>query len=220
MHIERWYPADHAVTMTCHEILQAATAADDPLGPVMSLRRMLAVVEPNPDPMETWFVHGATSGSALGWYWLPLPDLENVDRAYLRMAMDPDCRRQGIGTELLLHACRRAALRRRKALVTDLHPGTGAAAFALHAGATPGVVAQRRVPHLDKVPADKIAELSETARRAAPEYSLRHWAGRTPGRVPGRGRQPVHGPGRRLAIRGGDGMAAVERAPGPRARRR
>jgi hypothetical protein len=66
-------------------------------------------------------------------------------------------------------------------MVTDLLPGTGAAAFALHAGATPGVVTQRRVLHLDKVPADKITELSETARRAAPEYSLRHWAGRTPG---------------------------------------
>lgn len=146
----------------------------------MSLRRMLAVMEHSPDLTETWFVHGGTSGSALGWYWLTLPGLENVDRAYLRMAVDPDFRRQGIGTELLRHASRRAALHRRTALVADLLRGTGTAAFALRAGATPGVVAQRRVLHLDKAPADKIADLSETARRAAPGYSLRPWQGRTP----------------------------------------
>lgn len=120
MHIERWDPADHAVTMTCHETLQAAAAADDALGPVMSLRRMVAVMKRSPDTMEAWFVHGGTSKSALGWYWLTLPGLENIDRAYLRVAVDPDCRRQGIGAELLRHASRRASLHRRKTLVTDM----------------------------------------------------------------------------------------------------
>jgi GNAT superfamily N-acetyltransferase len=130
--------------------------------------------------LEAWYVPGETPGEALGWYQLTLHTPENRDRASLFIAVRPSGRRRGIGTALLRHSARRAALDGRSTLASWAFEGTSGESFAQRTGATPGLLDARRVLILGKIPAGRIASLRESAARAASGYSLVSWGGRTP----------------------------------------
>jgi GNAT superfamily N-acetyltransferase len=180
MRIERGDASDRATTKACFEVVRAAGEADDPLGPPWSLRRLQGWLEYPMDPAETWICRDETDGAVHGWYYLILPDRENRDRAYLYLTVHPARRRQGIGTALLRHAAGRAADNGRSVLGSGTLQGSAGAAFAVGAGATPGLVEARRVLVLAAIPAGRVAFLRERAARAATGYSLVSWDGRIP----------------------------------------
>jgi GNAT superfamily N-acetyltransferase len=181
MRIVRWDPADADALRGCLEVRQAAQACDDPLGSPKSARVLGGWLQRGygGDPGEAWFVPG-TEGGVIAWYRLALPDLENLDRAFVRIVVHPDHRRQGTGRELLRHAAGRAAEAGR--VIMNGHAGeeSPGAEFAARAGATRGQAEVRRVLDLGKIPDGKIASLRETAAKAAAGYSLVTWTGPTP----------------------------------------
>jgi GNAT superfamily N-acetyltransferase len=181
MRIVQWDGSDPGVLQACIEVLLAEHAADDPLGPPPSPRRIRGWLEHQTDPMELWLVEGS-AGGVDGWYRLRLPQKENRDRAGLGLSVHPAARRRGIGTALLRHAAARAASHQRSVLASWAFQDSPGAAFARRMGATPGLVDARRVQVLASLPAGRIAALREQAARAAAGYSLVTWRGRTPER--------------------------------------
>ena len=181
MRIVRWDPADADALRGCLEVWQAAHVADDPLGSPKSARVLGGWLQRGfgGDPGEAWFIPDPES-DVIAWYRLALPDLENLDRALLHIVVHPDRRRRGTGRELLRHAAERAAAAGRVVMTGWARGESPGAAFAAFAGATPGQAEVRRVLDLRKLPAGKIAELRETAARAAAGYSLVSWTGATP----------------------------------------
>jgi GNAT superfamily N-acetyltransferase len=180
MRIVRLDVSDRAATQACHEVVRATLEADDPFGPPISARSMRARLEHPSDPSEAWCIPGETGNNPLGWYDIALPALENRDRASLHLYVHPSGRRRGIGGELLRHAAERAASFERSVLSGEAIQDSAGAAFALSAGAAPGLVDSRRVLVLAAIPPGHVAALREEAARAAAGYSLVSWAGRTP----------------------------------------
>jgi RimJ/RimL family protein N-acetyltransferase/GNAT superfamily N-acetyltransferase len=180
MRIVQGDTADRATTQAYFDVVQAADAVDDPHGPPWSLRRLRGWLEHPSEPAEAWGCADETTGLLHGWYYLLLPERENVSRAYLFLTVRPGSRRRGIGTELLRHAAGRAAAAGRSALDASVRQDSAGVAFAGRAGAVPGLVEARRVQVLSDIPAGRVATLREQAERAAAGYSLVRWAGRVP----------------------------------------
>jgi GNAT superfamily N-acetyltransferase len=180
MRIEQADASDRATTRECFEIVRAADATDDPLGPPWSLQRLRGWLEYPIFPAQAWICRDEAAGAAQGWCYLLLPQPENRDRAYLFLDVHPSWRRRGIGTALLRHAAERAASHGRSVLGSGAFQGSAGAAFAARVGATAGLVEARRVLVLGQIPAGRVASLREQAAQAAAGYSLVSWSGRTP----------------------------------------
>ena len=180
MRIEQADASDRVTTREIFDLVRAADATDDPLGPPWSLTRLRGWLEYPFYPAETWICRDETTGAAQGWYLMMLPQPENLDRAYLFFDVHPSWRRRGIGTALLRHAGSRAAGHGRSVLGSGAFQGSAGAAFAVSVGATAGLVEARRVLALGQIPAGRITDLRGQAARAAAGYSLVSWDGRTP----------------------------------------
>jgi GNAT superfamily N-acetyltransferase len=181
MRIERWDPADLDTVSACYEVFRAAHLTDDPLEPPMSAgtfgTRMTE--DPQKDPGEVWVVPGA-GGAVVAFYRLGLPDLENRDRAFLRLYVHPAARRRGIGRELVSHAAARAADNERSVLDGEVLEDSAGDAFARRIGATLALEEVRRVQDLRNIPPGRVADLRQTASLAALGYSLVTWTGPVP----------------------------------------
>jgi GNAT superfamily N-acetyltransferase len=180
MRIEQGDASDRVTTRELFEVVRAAGEVDDPLGPPWSLQRLRGWMEYPPEPTEIWLGRDQTTGAVLGWYFMFLPQRENLDRSYGYLTVHPSARRRGVGTALLRQAAERAAANGRSVFGSAALQDSAGAAFAAHVGASAGLVEARRVLVLGKIPAGHIASLRERAARAAAGYSLVSWYGRTP----------------------------------------
>jgi GNAT superfamily N-acetyltransferase len=180
LRIVPWNASDEVAAKACYEVTQAVMLADDPLGPPMSERTARVLLKSPSEPARTWFVPGDDAGSAAGLCHLRLPSTENRHQAYVWLEIPPDHRRRGIGLTLLRHAARQAAEDGRSTLSGGAIQGSAGEAFALRLGAKPGQADARRVLVLEKLPAGKLAELRESAARAAAGYSLVTWNDQIP----------------------------------------
>jgi GNAT superfamily N-acetyltransferase len=180
MRIVRVDAADLATTQACFEVLRGAGETDDPFGPPWSLHRIRGWLKYPAEPVETWVARDEATGAVEGVYRLSLPDRENPDRAYLYLSVRPSSRRRGTGMALLRHAARRAAGAERSMLGSGAFQDSAGAAFAVRAGAAPGLVEARRVLVIGKIPAGRVASLREQSARAAAGYSLVSWDARIP----------------------------------------
>ena len=185
--ITRLDPADAAAAAECAAIFQAVYSTDFPDLPSLSAQVLHVWFHYGfmGDPAQTWFLRAAGTGDVVGMYRLELPDLENQAWASLHIAVHPDHRRQGRGRALLGHAARRAAATGRATLGGEVRDGSAGDAFAVWAGATPGIGGAVRHLDLRKVPEGKFAGLRAEAARAAAGYSLVTWTGSTPERYLG-----------------------------------
>jgi GNAT superfamily N-acetyltransferase len=181
MRIERWDPADETTAMACFTVHRAAHLADEADDPPFSPATFGLYLRQGFEktPGEVWFAADEYGGVA-GYYRMQLYDLENLDRAGGGPVVHPAARRRGYGRALLRHEAARAAANGRSVLSGPVVIGSAGEAFAAAASATPGLVDVRRVQYLAKIEAGKVAELRQSAARAAAGYSLVSWAGDVP----------------------------------------
>jgi len=186
MRIEQWDPADETTAMACYEVYLAAHLADEPDDPPFSAGTFGLYLRQGFDrsPGEVWFA-ADDEGGVVGYYRMHLYDLENLDRAGDGPLVHPTARRRGYGRALLRHEAARAAANGRSILSGPVVTGSAGEAFVLTAGGKPGLVEVRRVQRLAKVDRAQLAELRESAARAAVGYSLVTWAGDVPERYRG-----------------------------------
>jgi hypothetical protein len=130
------------------------------------------------NPCEAWLC-SSEDATPLGWYWLELPDRENLDRGTLIMIVRP---RPGHDVEraLLRHAAERAAANGRTIFSLLARQGTKLEAFLTSAGSTHVHVEVRRALDLRAAPPGHFTALREEASRHAEGYSLVRWSGVTP----------------------------------------
>jgi RimJ/RimL family protein N-acetyltransferase len=119
--------------------------------------------------------------TARGWYWLELPDRENLDRATLIIVVRPRPD-HAIRRELLQHAGQRARANGRTILSLMAHQGAPLEAFLRSAGARHVYTEARRVLDLRTAAPGHFTALREAAAEHAAGYSLITWSGVTPER--------------------------------------
>jgi GNAT superfamily N-acetyltransferase len=182
MHIECFdAKVDQERLRACFEIVESSRPYDDPALPPRSFAGF-----------STWWVHGFASnprqtwlatddaGEAVGCYLLVLPERENLTMATCVLAVAPDSRRSGIGTQLLAHCAGQARLAGRSRLVGEVTDGSPGASFAAAAGAASGMAEVFRVLEVDPGLPARLSELSAEAARRATGYTLVPWLGATP----------------------------------------
>jgi GNAT superfamily N-acetyltransferase/RimJ/RimL family protein N-acetyltransferase len=180
--LERFSPAaDGAAVRACHEIYLSGVAADDPEGPVQSLRPFAGWMELGwtEDPSEAWLARDH-AGAPCGWYQLSLPQRENRHLAHLTLVVHASSRRAGLGTALLRHAAARARQAGRTEMAGSARAGSPGDAFARALGAPEGMSEIRRVLELDAIAPGRLAALRARAEPAARGYCLLSWAGSVP----------------------------------------
>jgi RimJ/RimL family protein N-acetyltransferase len=182
MRIERFgADGDPARVRSCHDIMVAATAADDPGLPPMA-RTVFdgwLTMGWTGEPRETWLGCGP-DGSVAGWYLLEVPDRDNRHLGIVDLFVDPARRRQGSGTALLRHAAERALAGGRRLLAGAAIQDSPGESFARSLGAKAGLAEIRRRLDLAAVPAGLVAGLRASAQEAAAGYTLISWTQSTP----------------------------------------
>jgi RimJ/RimL family protein N-acetyltransferase len=182
MNLERFAPAaDGDATRECYQIFRAAAPVDDPQGPPLSLQFFTGWITMGwtEDPTECWLARDR-AGTACGYYVLTAPQRENRHLAGIFPTVLLSRRREGLGTELLMHAAARAHELGRTVLTSDTREGSPGSEFACALGAQPGVTEIRRMLSVDAIPAGHLAALRARAESAAQGYSLLRWEGATP----------------------------------------
>jgi GNAT superfamily N-acetyltransferase/RimJ/RimL family protein N-acetyltransferase len=180
--LERFSPADDSASVrACHEIYLSGLAADDPEGPVMSLRPFAAWMTFGwtEDPSETWLARDG-AGRPCGWYRLGLPQRENRHLADLSLSVHVASRRAGLGTALLRHAAERARDAGRTGMAGRARAGSPGDAFAQAVGARSGLTDIVRVLELADIPPGHLAQLRARAEPVARGYDLLSWLGPAP----------------------------------------
>src|SRR5712691_5656531 len=170
MRIVAWDPADPAALAACHEVQRAVQQADDPLGPPKSARVLRTWLSEGweRNPCEAWWAPGAADGTADGWYWMELPDKENLSRAVLVLAVHPRARGGDVPRELTRHAAQRARESGRTLFEIVAWRGVPSDAFWRAMGARPTQLEARRVLDLRKAPPGHFAGIRDSVAPAAP----------------------------------------------------
>ena len=180
--LERFSPAgDGASVHACHEIYLSGLLADDPEGPVQSLRFFAGWMELGwtEDPSEAWLARDG-AGKPCGWYRLSLPQRENRHLAELVLVVHASSRRAGLGTALLRHAAARARHAGRTEIAGSARAGSPGAACARALGARETITQVRRVLELAAIAPGQLVELRARAAPAARGYCLLSWTGPAP----------------------------------------
>ncbi|HEX4832497.1 MAG TPA: hypothetical protein VH478_15545 [Trebonia sp.] len=188
MRMQRADTGDDAAIADCLAVQEAAQAAEDRFGPPKSARvlRVFLAEGWEANPCEAWLAYpGASSGAAargeaLGWYWLELPDKENLDRAVLVIMARPGAAGDQARAGLLRHAAGRARAAGRTKISVFTRQGTPAAAFLRSAGAVFQYVEARRALDVRALDQGHVAGLREAAAKAAAGYTVVAWEGPTP----------------------------------------
>lgn len=172
-------PGDAAAVRKCFEVQEAARQAEDPLGPPETERvlRVFLAEGFEANPCEAWLC--LSGEAAVGWYWIELPDKENLDRGTLLIVVRPQPGHD-VERALLRHAAQRAAEHGRTILSLIARQGTSLDAFLASAGTTHVHVEVRRALDLRAAPPGHFTALRETASKHADGYSLVRWSGVTP----------------------------------------
>jgi GNAT superfamily N-acetyltransferase len=186
MRIVAWDPADPAALAACHEAQRAAQQEDDPFGSPKSARvlRIWLTEGWERNPCEAWWAPGPAGDSgrapADGWYWMELPDRENLTRSIMVLMVHPRARASDVPRELARHAARRAREHGRVLFETVAFQGSAVDAFWRAIGARPTQLEARRVLDVRKVAPGHFARVRDAAAGAAAGYSLVTWTDVTP----------------------------------------
>jgi GNAT superfamily N-acetyltransferase len=180
MHIEQVDLADEKEIRACFEVYLAAQRVDEPGGPWFTGRPFedWLTIGWSGNPREAWLA--TDQGSAAGWFRLELPDLDNLDQAYLELIVHPAERRSGLGLALLRQAAACAAAHGRTVINGAARDGSAGEAFARWAGAEPGLAEIQRVLDVRQLEQDKLARLHRLAEQAAAAYAVVSWVGLVP----------------------------------------
>jgi GNAT superfamily N-acetyltransferase len=186
MRIKQADAADADTIRACFEVFLAAERVDEPDGPFFTEQpfRGWLTLGWGGDPREIWLAEGPAEGpvegTVPGWYRLELPDLENLDQAYLTLVVHPAQRRHGIGRALLRHAAARAAANGRTVLNGQARSASDGEPFARSVRAERGLVDVQRVMDVRAAGDDQLARLRAAAEEKAAGYSLVSWTGPVP----------------------------------------
>lgn len=178
---------DSSDVQALYDVFTRAAQKDSPEEPPESLRNVRTswAYGMSAEPTETWTGRVDESSRVVGGYNLAFPTDDNTHLALLKLAVDPDERRQGHGRALLDHAVARVRSTGRRLLVGEtIEParesGSPGQAFAAAIGAERGLEEPTRALDLDAVDPSAHAELLAGARERSTGYSLLYWTGRAP----------------------------------------
>ena len=157
-------------------------------GAMWTAPEMIAALQDPPKNRHELIYHGTVAATLVATGWITLPMIDNLSSADLYVAVVPEHRRRGLGSEMLAHLEQVCAERGRTRLdaITDWpYDGApdGAGAPGVEFGRVHGYAfglgdVQREL----QLPADD-AVLAALAAEAAPhhaDYELRSWAGPIP----------------------------------------
>lgn len=181
MRIEQWDPADEKTARACYDVTLAAHQVDEPVEPPESYGAFAVFLREGWEktPNEVWVCFDA-DGTVVGYYWIGLPDLENLNQASGGPIVHPAVRRRGIGRELLRHEGTRAEAHGRTLFSATTIAGAAGDAFAQAIGAKLDQEEVRRIQYLREIAPGKVASLRAAAEQAAAGYSLVFWTGAIP----------------------------------------
>jgi RimJ/RimL family protein N-acetyltransferase len=173
--------SDTARLRACYEIVAAGWPVDRPNEPMWTFETFTGewTLGFSADPRQAWLATDDAAGP-VGCYLLTLPERENTTMGYCDLAVAPDRRREGYGTQLLAHCTEQASAAGRSRLASEVRDGSAGAAFAEAAGAKAGIPEVIRVLQVDDELAARLPALRAEAAQHAVGYSLVSWDGRTP----------------------------------------
>jgi GNAT superfamily N-acetyltransferase len=180
--IEQFDPsADESRLRSCHQMVVAAQAEDDPNAPPDSFGgfRSWMVYGMAGVPQQTWLAT-TDAGALVGFYVLELPERENRANAFCHPVVALPARRQGIGTVLVAHAAEQAELAGRALLMSRARVDGPGAAFAVALGARTCMRDARRVLDVGPGLRERLPDLRTDAAAHAAGYTLRRWSGPVP----------------------------------------
>lgn len=169
-----------------YDVWRTAYLEDDPDNPLPTFPEILARAQ-GPQDNEAVEIHllRDAGGTAVGCYWLGLPQKDNLELVETDLGVHPAHQGQGHGRRLLEHLLARCAELGRYQVITGLaEPPDGqetrATRFATAAGARRSLGEVRRTLHLAELDRDKLAALRADAEERAQGYTVLGWTGPCP----------------------------------------
>lgn len=172
-------PTDETIVRGFHEVAVAAIEHDrvDPRIPTLEDARN-DFLPNSAHKVLAWLAYHSGRPAGMGAIGLPL--LDNRDSAFFRVAVVPDCRRQGIGGALYDHVAGEARTEGRRKLLCGIDAAPGAiesapgVAFAAARGLTLRNTMVRRRLRLP-LPSERLDALAAKAAARAAGYELISW---------------------------------------------
>jgi RimJ/RimL family protein N-acetyltransferase len=178
--IARFGPDDAEQVAAYAEIMTAARAVDAPWQPPMTLRRAEARLRHGWDgEVEVPFL-GVVDATPVGVATVAVSEYDNLQLAWLGVAVHPDHRRRGYGSALLDHLLAQTQALGRTLVGIDGWDSDATRGFAARHGFEQKSVAVQRQQRLADLDWDELTRLHDEARAAASAYDLERWEGRTP----------------------------------------
>jgi GNAT superfamily N-acetyltransferase len=157
---------------------------DYPDIPHLSLGEFRSGVETPRSGVESEHYLGRLDGVPVGYLSIDVPRRDNLDHLMIKLSVDPERRRNGVGRALFEQVLVRAkALGRRHVTSESVRHQPGGPAFAAAMGAT--VALQETRSRLELPPADQagLDALLGDAREHARDYRLVRWTGVPPAEI-------------------------------------
>lgn len=119
MEVRSFDVGDDALLRRYQQLVAAADSFERPWAPTWAFEE-LAVELRSPDPGEPWEAFAAFDDSSMvGAGLVLLPQLDNIDKVYAGVYVDPGRRRRGIGTALVQHLVDRARAEGRRSILVE-----------------------------------------------------------------------------------------------------
>jgi GNAT superfamily N-acetyltransferase len=180
LQVQRFTPDDVARVTAARELWAAVSAADAPWEHPWLPEQFDALLRHGWDGEPPTPYLATVDDVPVALALVNLPARDNTHLAWLWLLVHPDQRRRGYGSELLEHLEQEVKAAGRTSLLLDGWESERTAAFATRAGLERKSQSVNRRQHLRELEDGVVSELYDEAARAAHDYELVRFVGRTP----------------------------------------
>jgi GNAT superfamily N-acetyltransferase len=180
LEIHRFTPQDTVEVTAARQLSDAVAAVDAPWEHPWLPEQFDAMVRTGWDGEPPTPYLASVGETPVGTALVFLTERDNIHLARVWLAVHPDHRRRGYGSQLFGHLVREVRAAGRTSVVVDAWESERATAFAARFGLERRSQAVMRRQHLAEVDPAVVAKLYDEAARAAADYELLRVVGRTP----------------------------------------